>query len=322
MKPPMIVLAGPTAVGKTELSLKLAEALNAEIVSADSMQVYRGMDIGTAKATEAERRRVPHHLIDVADPSEDFSIARYVELGRGAIRDILTRGRLPLIVGGTGFYIQALLKDLDFSEEKEEDTLRKKYQKLAETEGAKMLHRRLQAIDPASAAAIHPNNVKRVIRALEYFEKTGKPISSLNEAQTGQESPYRVLYFVLNLPRPKLYRRIEKRVDQMIEEGLLEETGRLLKKGIPSDSTAMQSIGYKELAEYLRGECNEEEAVQKIKLNSRHYAKRQITWFKREKEAIWIEKEDYSDEDELFEHLLTNIRLFLNTDHTEAATGP
>ena len=313
MKPPVIVLAGPTAVGKTELSLELAEALNAEIVSADSMQVYRGMDIGTAKASPEERARVPHHLIDAADPSEDFSIARYVELGREVLKDIQARGKVPLIVGGTGFYIQALLKDLDFSEEKEERPLREKYRILAETEGPEALHRRLKAIDPDAAAAIHPNNIKRVIRALEYFEETGSRISALNEAQTGQESPYRVLYFVLNLPRAELYRRIELRVDQMMEEGLLEETRKLLARNVPPGSTALQSIGYKELADYLKGTCSLEEAVEKIKLNSRHYAKRQLTWFRREKDAVWIDKNEIGQE-ELFPRLLSLCQNFLSAE--------
>ena len=312
MKPPVIVLAGPTAVGKTELSLRLAEALDAEIVSADSMQVYRGMDIGTAKASPSERARVPHHMIDVADPSENFSIARYVSLARETVRGIHSRGKIPLVVGGTGFYIQALLKDLDFSEKTEDSPLRDKYRRTAETEGAEALHRRLKDVDPASAAAIHPNNIKRVIRALEYFEETGKPISFLNEAQGEQESPYRVLYLVLDLPRAELYRRIEKRVDRMMEEGLEEETERLLSQGIPADATAMQSIGYKELAGSLRGSCTKEEAVRQIKLASRHYAKRQVTWFKREKEAVWIRKTDYPGEEILLQHLLDLCRQFLH----------
>ena len=312
MKPPVIVLAGPTAVGKTSLSLRLAKALDAEIISADSMQVYRGMNIGTAKIPAEERAGIPHHLIDVADPSEDFSIARYVRLGREVIRDLDTRGKVPLVVGGTGFYIQALLKDLDFSEEKKEGTLREEYRLLAETEGTKALHDRLAAVDPVSAEAIHPNNIKRVIRALEYFEESGQPISALNEAQTGQESPYRILYLVLNLPRQELYCRIDRRVDQMMEEGLLEETKQLLQAGIPAKATALQSIGYKELAEYLRGTCSLDEAVNQIKLHSRHYAKRQITWFKREPDAVWIEKSDYAAEEELLMALLERCRSFLH----------
>lgn len=312
MKPPVIVLAGPTAVGKTSLSLRLAKALDAEIISADSMQVYRGMNIGTAKIPAEERAGIPHHLIDVADPSEDFSIARYVRLGREVIRDLDTRGKVPLVVGGTGFYIQALLKDLDFSEEKKEGTLREEYRLLAETEGTKALHDRLAAVDPVSAEAIHPNNIKRVIRALEYFEESGQPISALNEAQTGQESPYRILYLVLNLPRQELYCRIDRRVDQMMEEGLLEETRQLLQAGIPAQATALQSIGYKELAEYLRGTCSLDEAVNQIKLHSRHYAKRQITWFKREPDAVWIEKSDYAAEEELLMALLERCRSFLH----------
>ena len=312
MKPPVIVLAGPTAVGKTGLSLQLARRLNAEIVSADSMQVYRGMDIGTAKASPAERSLIPHHMIDEADPSEDFSIARYVSLAREKIRKIHEKGKLPLIVGGTGFYIQALLKDLDFEGENVSAERREKYRQLAESEGPAALHRLLRQADPVSAEAIHPNNVKRVIRALEYFEENGEPISVLNRSQEEQESPYRVLYLVLDLPRQELYRRIEKRVDQMMEEGLVEETRRLLEKGIPEDATAMQSIGYKELADYLKGSGSKEEAADRIKLASRHYAKRQLTWFRREKEAVWIRKNEFRNEDALLEHVVLLCENFLS----------
>lgn len=310
MKPPVIVLAGPTGVGKTKLSLALAKALDAEIVSADSMQVYRGLDIGTAKASKEEQALVPHHLIDVANPEEDFNIVRYVELGREAIRDIHSRQKIPLIVGGTGFYIQALIKDLDFSEE-EDDGVREALIREAEQGGAKALYQRLQTVDPAAAAAIHPNNLKRVIRALEYYEKTGGRISALNTEQSGKESPYRVLYLVLTLPRETLYRQIEARVDRMMEEGLLEETKRLLERPLPPDATALQSIGYKELAGYIRGDDSREEAVRRIKLASRHYAKRQITWFKREKDTVWIDKSSLPDEESLLQHALQICREFL-----------
>ncbi|MBO4838575.1 MAG: tRNA (adenosine(37)-N6)-dimethylallyltransferase MiaA [Lachnospiraceae bacterium] len=306
-KPAVIVLTGPTAVGKTALSLRLAETLDGEIVGADSMQVYRGMDVGTAKATPEERARVPHHLIDVADPSQDFSVAEYVPLAEAALRDILSRGRLPLICGGTGFYIQALLKGLDFSEERE-SSLRERLRERMEQEGPEALHRELAAVDPAAAAAIHPNNRKRVIRALEYYQETGRRISDLNQAQQTQESPYRVLYLVLDLPREQLYRRIDQRVDQMLAQGLEEEVRSLLAQGVPAGSTAMQALGYKEMREYLEGRCTREEAADRIKLGSRHYAKRQLTWFRREKEAVWIDKSRYDNEEELFRAVLALCR--------------
>ena len=311
MKPSVIVLAGPTAVGKTAVSLRLAEALGAEIVSADSMQVYRGMDIGTAKASPSERARVPHHLIDVADPEENFSLARYVVLARAAVEDILGRKKIPLIVGGTGFYIQALLKGLDFSGEAPDPALREKYRKIAETEGPGALYRLLQEKDPASAEAIHPNNIKRVIRALTVCEESGERLSSVNEAQRAQENIYRTLYFVLTMPRESLYRRIDARVDAMFAEGLEEETRRLLARPLPADSTAVQGLGYKETAEYLAGTLSLEEAAERIKRGSRHYAKRQMTWFRREKDAVWVDKSAFADEDAVYEYLLGRSRAFL-----------
>ena len=306
-KPAVIVLTGPTAVGKTALSLRLAETLDGEIVGADSMQVYRGMDVGTAKASAKERARVPHHMIDVADPARDFSVAEYVPMAEAALRGILARGRLPLICGGTDFYIQALLKGLDFSEERESG-LRRQLQERMEREGPEALHRELAKIDPAAAAAIHPNNRKRVIRALEYHRETGQRISDLNQAQQEQESPYRVLYLVLDLPRETLYRRIEERVDQMFAQGLEEEVRALLAQGVPAGSTAMQALGYKEMLDFLEGRCTREEAADRIKLGSRHYAKRQLTWFRREKDAVWLDKSRFAGEEDLFRAALALCR--------------
>lgn len=312
-KDPVLVLAGPTAVGKTALSLGLAEHFGAEIISADSMQVYKGMDIGTAKATPREQARVPHHMIDVAEPALSYSVADYVGQAGPLLQDILARGRLPLITGGTGFYIQALLKGLDFSETLKDTAIRNRLQERMETEGPAALHRELVEKDPAAAEAIHPHNRKRLIRALEYYEETGLRISELNRQQQEQKSPYRVLYLVLKLPRELLYRRIEERVERMFQAGLVEEVAALKAKGIPAESTAMQALGYKEVLAYLEGRCSREEAVARIKLGSRHYAKRQLTWFRREKDAVWIDKSLYENEEALFHATLQLCEAFIES---------
>ena len=310
-KETVIVLAGPTAVGKTALSLSLAEEWDAEIISADSMQVYRGMDIGTAKAGKEEQARVPHHLIDVADPALPFSVADYVSLAQTALKDIQSRGKLPLITGGTGFYIQALIKGLDFSESREDNATRRLLQKRLEEEGPLVLHQELARLDPDAAAAIHPHNRKRVLRALEYFQETGQRISELNRLQQAQESPYRVLYLVLTLPREQLYSRIEERVEQMFRAGLAEEVADLKARGIPPESTAMQGLGYKETLAYLEGRCSLEEAKARIKLGSRHYAKRQLTWFRREKDALWMDKSLYESEEALRQAVISRYKAFV-----------
>ncbi len=308
---PLIVLAGPTGVGKTELSLRLAQALGAEIVSADSMQVYRGMDIGTAKATAKERALIPHHLLDVADPADPFGIADYVPLADTAIRQILARGHVPILTGGTGFYIQAVLKGLDFSEGKQDPEKREAWRREAEKNGPEQLYRRLREVDPASAEAIHPNNIRRVIRALEYYEETGRPISLLNEEQAGKRNRYDALYLVLTLPREELYRRIDERVGVMMRSGLPGEVRRLREAGIPRGSTAMQGLGYKELWDVLDDAESLAKAAEQIRQSSRRYAKRQLTWFRREKDAVWIDKSRYPDSDALFEAVLMLCRKHL-----------
>jgi len=307
-KPPLIILAGPTAVGKTDLSLRLAQEWNAEIISADSMQVYKGMDIGTAKASREEQARVPHHLIDVASPKSAFGVADYVPLAEAAARDILSRGRLPFLVGGTGFYIQAFLKGLDFSEEGTDPSVRDHLMQEAREKGGPALYARLQSLDPEAAQAIHPNNLKRVVRALEYLELSGEKFSVLNERQKNSESAYLSLYLVLTRPREELYQRIDQRVDWMMQQGLPEEVRNLLSAGIPDDSTAFQALGYKELREYERGEISLSEAVERIRLGSRHYAKRQLTWFKREKEAVWIDLSAFDGPDAACRHLSSLIQ--------------
>lgn len=297
-KKKLIVLTGPTAVGKTKLSIQLAKAIGGEIISADSMQVYRGMDIGSAKVTEAEKEGVSHYLIDVLSPFEEFNIVLFQKFAKEAMEQIYEKGKIPIIVGGTGFYIQSVIYDIDFSEHDEQDGIRSRLEKIAETEnGAHLLHERLREIDPKSAEMIHENNVKRVIRALEFYEETGMRISEHNEEQRQKESPYDVSYFVLNDQREKVYERIDRRVDLMMKAGLVEEVRRLKESGCRRDMVSMQGLGYKEIMDYLNGEISMEEAVYRIKRDTRHFAKRQITWFKREKNVIWLDRDAYENDD-------------------------
>ncbi len=298
MKKPLIILTGPTAVGKTKLSIALAKAVKGEIISADSMQVYRGMDIGSAKIRPEEMEGVPHHLIDVLEPWEDFHVVHFQKLAKQAMKEIESRGHIPILTGGTGFYIQALLYDIDFTEEKEEGETRKALEAFAEKEGAGSLHARLEAVDPKAALEIHPNNVKRVIRALEYFEETGKRISEHNEEQREKSSPYNFAYFVLNDERERLYARIEERIDEMLKDGLVEEVKRLKNAGCSRGMVSMQGLGYKEILAYLEGELSLEEAVRVLKRDTRHFAKRQLTWFRRESDVIWTEKAVFGYDDE------------------------
>ncbi|MEE1527655.1 MAG: tRNA (adenosine(37)-N6)-dimethylallyltransferase MiaA [Blautia sp.] len=307
MKKPLIILTGPTAVGKTKLSIELAKAVNGEIISADSMQVYKHMDIGSAKIKKEEMCGVPHHLIDVLEPDEEFHVVRFQEMAKQAMEEIYAKGKVPILAGGTGFYIQAVVKDIDFSKETEKSPVREELEKLAEEKGYEYLHERLQQVDPKSAEKIHANNVKRVIRALEYFELTGKPISLHNEEEAAKESPYNVAYFVLNDVRERLYERIDARVDTMLQEGLVEEVSGLAKKGYTKDMVSMQGLGYKEILSYLDGSYTLDEAVYILKRDTRHFAKRQLTWFKREKDVIWVNKQDFHyKENEILNYILEN----------------
>ena len=294
---PLVILTGPTAVGKSELSLSLAKAIDGEIISADSMQVYRGMDIGSAKLMPSEQQGVPHHLLDILDPEEEFNVVLFQRLAAQAVRDICQRGHIPIVTGGTGFYIQALLYDIDFTENDEDTSFRSGLEDLAAKEGADVLYQRLLAVDPKACETIHKNNVKRVIRALEFYEKTGQRISEHNESQRQNQSPYRFAYFVLNDERSALYSRIDRRVDQMLENGLEAEVRRLAAQGCTKDLVSMQGLGYKEMLAYLNGELSLEEAVYIIKRDTRHFAKRQLTWFRRERDVIWLEKEQYQHDD-------------------------
>lgn len=297
-KKPVLVLTGPTAVGKTALSLKLAAAVNGAVVSADSMQVYRGMDIGSAKILPEERQGIPHYLIDVLEPEEDFNVALFKAMALRAMQEIWKNGKVPIITGGTGFYIQAVLRDIDFSESEGKSDIRSAYEKLAEERGPQALHAILAEKDPEAAREIHPNNLKRVIRALEFYDQTGTPISRHNEEQRAKDSPYCYLYFVLNDERKRLYDRIDRRVDQMIGAGLVDEVRRLKARGLTENNVSMKGLGYKELFPYLDGKCTLSEAVEIIKRDTRHFAKRQITWFKRESGIIWINKNEFDYEDD------------------------
>ena len=309
MKRPMIILAGPTAVGKTAASIRLAKAVGGEIISADSMQVYRHMDIGSAKIRPEEMEGVPHHLVDVLEPEEDFNVVRFQQIAKTAAEEIYARGRIPIAAGGTGFYIQALLYDIDFTENDGDSSFRRELEKTAEEKGGEYLHALLQEADQEAALQIHPHNIKRMIRALEFHHQTGGKISEHNEREREKESPYQYAYFVLTDERSRLYDRIDRRVDLMMEEGLLDEVRFLKERGVRRDSTAMQGLGYKELYACLDGEYTLEEAVRIIKRDTRHFAKRQLTWFKRERDVIWADKSVIGqDDDAVIDFMLKELK--------------
>lgn len=297
-KRPLIILTGPTAVGKTSLSVQLAKCINGEIISADSMQVYKGMDIGSAKITPEEMCGVPHHLIDILEPWEEFNVVVFQQKCQECMEEIYERGHIPILAGGTGFYIQAVLRDIDFMENEENTEYRTYLEQLATEKGAEHLHRMLLEVDPEAADAIHANNIKRTIRALEYFHLTGEKISLHNAREAQKENAYNACYFVLNDERSLLYERIEQRVDEMIVNGLVEEVKRLVEKGCTRDMVAMQGLGYKEIVDHLEGRCTLDEAIYVIKRDTRHFAKRQLTWFKREKEVIWVDKPEFGYDQE------------------------
>lgn len=305
MKQPLIILTGPTAVGKTALSIQLAKTIGGEIISADSMQVYRGMDIGTAKITSQEMEGVPHHLIDILEPSQEFNVYQFRELALEAMKGIYERGHIPIIAGGTGFYIQSVLYDISFTESEVSTEYRDSLYQIAEQQGAKALHSMLRQVDPVSADGIHANNIKRVARALEYFHQTGELMSQHNATQKEKESPYRFAYFVLNDDRDALYQRINLRVEQMLEKGLLEEVSQLRSQGYTKDMVSMKAIGYKEILDYLDGLTTYEEAVDILKRDTRHFAKRQLTWFAREKDTIFIQIDQLPEKSSQLDHMLT-----------------
>ena len=265
-KKPLIILTGPTAVGKTELSVRLAKTVGGEIISADSMQVYRKMDIGTAKIKPAEMCGIKHYLIDVLDPAEEFNVFKFKEMANAAMSEIYANGHIPIIAGGTGFYIQSVLYDIDFTETDTDTEYRDKLYELCNTMGADYIHGLLKEADPKAAEAIHPNNVKRVIRALEYNHQTGQKISDHNEEQSQKESPYNFVYFVLNDDRKLIYERIDRRVDAMLEEGLVQEVKSLMDEGYDKSLVSMKGLGYKEMIDYFNGATTLEEAIYIIKI--------------------------------------------------------
>lgn len=306
MKKPLIVLTGPTAAGKTHLSISLAKAVNGEIISADSMQVYKYMDIGSAKIRPEEMQGVKHYLVDELLPEEEFHIVRFQQMAKSAMEEIYAKGKIPILVGGTGFYIQAITKEIDFTQAQQEDGYRQELERAAEEKGKEYLHQMLEKVDPVSAQEIHANNVKRVIRALEFYHQNQSPISAHNQEQKEHETPYDLAYFVLNVPRELLYKRIDDRIDEMMQEGLLEEVKRLKEMGYHRGMVSMQGLGYKELLAYLDGEYPLEEAIRILKRDTRHFAKRQLTWFRREKDTIWLNKEVYDyQEDRILEDMIT-----------------
>ena len=306
---PMIVLTGPTAVGKTKLSIALAKAVGGEIISADSMQVYKYMDIGSAKIRPEEMQGVPHHLIDEFEPWDEFNVVVFQQRCKECIREIYERGHIPILTGGTGFYIQAVLRNIDFTENEECSPYREELEQLAKEKGAEYIHRLLQEVDPPSAEVIHPNNIKRCIRALEYYKLTGERISDHNEQEKQKTSPYNFCYFVLNDIRDRLYARIEERIEEMMQQGLIDEVQKLKNMGCHRGMVSMQGLGYKEILAYLDGDISLDEAVYLLKRDTRHFAKRQLTWFRREKDVIWVDKDLFAyDDEKILQFMLDKCR--------------
>ncbi len=309
-KQPLIILNGPTAVGKTAVSVELAKRIGGEIISADSMQVYRGMDIGTAKIRHDEMQGVPHHMIDIIDPDEPFSVLIFKDLAKKCIEEIAKREHIPIIAGGTGYYIQAVLYDVDFTEydDDKQQEIRERLNIELQKNGAIYMHEKLRSIDPESAAIIHPNNTKRLLHAIEFYELTGNKISDHNAEQSEKESPYDFKYFVLTDDRDAIYDRINRRVDVMIKDGLEDEVNGLLKKGYTADMQSMLGIGYKEMTDYLSGATTFDEAIDAIKRETRHFAKKQLTWFKRERVVEFIDRREFADNKAIADELETRIR--------------
>lgn len=307
-KKKLVILTGPTAAGKTKLSIRLAQTIGGEIISADSMQVYRHMDIGSAKIKPEEMQGVRHHLIDILEPVQEFDVHTFQKLAKESMQEIWSRGAIPILVGGTGFYIQAVLYDIDFTENGG-DGIRAELEALAREKGVRYMHEMLSQIDPESAAQIHENNVKRVIRAIEYYRQTGQKISAHNETERKKTSPYLFSYFVLEDERPLLYDRIDRRVDEMVEKGLVEEVNALVQMGCRRESTAMQGLGYKEILDYLDGACELSDAIYRIKRDTRHFAKRQLTWFRRERDVTWINRTQFGqDEEKMLAYMLSQLK--------------
>jgi tRNA dimethylallyltransferase len=294
-KPPLVILTGPTAAGKTALSVRLAKRIGGEIISADSMQVYKGMDIGTAKITKEEMCGIPHYLIDVLDPKEDFNVFLFQKLAKQAADGILSKGKIPIVAGGTGFYIQALLYGIEFTDNDDNTEIRGKYMKQAEKD-PDALYEKLREVDPEACEYIHKNNIKRVVRALEFYELTGTKISLHNAEQREREAEWEFAYFVLSPDRETLYKRIDERVDRMLDAGLLDEVRYLKSLGLNKDHVSMKGLGYKEMLDHLDGNTSLEKATEILKRDTRHFAKRQMTWFRRERDVIYLDRAKTDDE--------------------------
>ncbi|APR00253.1 tRNA dimethylallyltransferase [Clostridium botulinum] len=306
----LLIIAGPTAVGKTDISIKLAEKLNGEIISADSMQIYKYMDIGSAKITKDEMKGIPHHLIDVVEPHEEFNVSSFKTLAEKSIKDIWSRGKLPIIAGGTGLYINSLIYNYDFTDADRDGKYREYLTKLSEDKGKEYVHSLLKDIDEKSYEKLYPNDLKRVVRALEVYKITGKSISEYTKENEKKlyDIPYNVNYFVLNMNREVLYERINKRVDIMMGKGLIEEVKKLESMGYTPDMQSMKGIGYKEVLFYLNGDISLDEAIYLIKKGSRNYAKRQLTWFRKDKRSIWIDKDKYTFEEEIVDKIIKMVK--------------
>lgn len=311
MRPSIIALVGPTAVGKTKAAVAVCKALGGEVLSMDSMQVYKGMDIGTAKPSEAERGGVAHHLLDIVSPAEAFSVSQYRDMAQAVIEDIRARGRIPVLVGGTGLYLDALTRPMKMAVADEDNALRQRLKALAQTaEGRRTLHAQLALVDPESAERLHENDVRRVVRALEVYESTGKTMSEHRREDEEGEGLYTPLIYALTLPRETLYARINKRVNTMCAAGLVQEVQGLLDAGMmPERDGALQAIGYKEIVRALCGETSLEDAIEQIKMNSRRYAKRQLTWFRRDTRVRWLDISEYADFDAAVGALIGQIRV-------------
>ncbi|MCY6958229.1 tRNA (adenosine(37)-N6)-dimethylallyltransferase MiaA [Clostridium brassicae] len=312
MKRDLFILAGPTAVGKTAISINLAKKLHGEIISADSMQIYKFMDIGSAKVKDDEKQGVPHHVIDFVDPAQDFSVVEFKNEATKSIEKITSKNKLPMVVGGTGFYIDSLIFNYDFANTYRDEDYREYLKNLASEKGNEYVHSLLKQIDSQSYSKLYPNDLKRVIRALEVYKITGKTISEFNAMQDIYDIPYSVYYFVLTMNRAKLYERINHRVDTMLEEGLIEEVKKLKDMGLTEDMQSMKGIGYKEILYYLDGKLSLDEAIEMIKKGSRNYAKRQLTWFRKDKRVIWIDKDNYEDNYQVTEAIISKFNEMKN----------
>lgn len=304
----LVIIAGPTAAGKTALSILLCKKINGSVISADSIQVYKGMDIGSAKITEKEMDVVKHYGIDILNPADDYNVNVFQKMAKNAIAECKKEQKIPVIVGGTGFYTQSVIYDTEFDDTEKDLSYRNSLEEMAVVNGNEYVHSMLKDIDYESYISIHPNNLKRVIRALEYYKETGTPISLHNKTQSQKESPYNYCFFVITDNRDVLYERIEKRVDLMIKNGLIDEVKALKEMGLNRSYVSMQGLGYKEILDYLDNKISLEGAIELIKKETRHFAKRQETWFRREKEAIWINKSDYKDDNEILNYMLSELK--------------